>query len=68
MISAEMPPESEPELRGIVRNINIHRYSQYCRGITSTSSSRVGYVDMEVTQQALIDPTCNRVLYHRGSQ
>lgn len=68
MISAEMPPQTDPELRELVRKFNIHRHSPYCRGRTSNSQCRFGYDDMVVTQETYIDPTCNRVVYRRRSE
>lgn len=56
---AEMPPQSDPELRELVRKLHNHPISPYCRGITSNSRCWLVNASMKVTQLVYKIPTCN---------
>ena len=69
MISAELPrSESSRELRELVKRFNIHRYSAYCRGRTSTGRCRFGYDENIISQETTIDAITSRAVYHRRRQ
>lgn len=61
MISAEIPPQLDLEWRQLVRELNIHRRSPYCRGRTRNRRCRLKYDDMTITLQTYIAQTCKNV-------
>ncbi|KAI0560136.1 Helitron helicase-like protein [Gracilaria domingensis] len=71
LIKAELPrgqSQENQELRALVKRLNIHRHSPYCRRRTRNGHSRFGYDHMDVVPETTIDDLTNRVTYRRRTE